>query len=928
MKRILTIVLGILPLLFGSVPAWGQTPSTEGRDFWVTFLRADSEDSDDKSITLSLAFSSREDCSVTVENPAKPNSQRTYNVRAGQVLTDTYYSGTAKNYNRQNAANDCYSFQSETAEYTSLHITATKDISVFASNHKPASFDATNVLPSSACLDEYYVQTYPPSVHSDNSQGSHFAVIAVDDNVTVDIQLTAKTKNNVQPDSTITTTLQRGQVYYVWTGNGSGDAADFSGTHVKARNGKRIAVFQGAPHTCIPHQVRDRDHIFSQAMPVAFWGQDFILTSSLHHRRDIVRVMAVNDGTEVYLKKGEDDILLHTFDFSTDTKRTFEFDFGEVEAYTTKDPVGNVQPKGMLPAPLVADSSFHLHTSCPTGVHIFMVSNTYDEATPNRASGSISDPAMLWISPMEQVIKQITFATYSSATLHYVNIVTPTSNVPTMTMTNSYNQVNNISSAFRTVSGNPTYSYARMEIQDGTYTLKGTQGFLAHVYGFGTRESYAYSCGSSTVARSINVNGDPLEVDSVSDVHLCVDDTVQFKLHIGANTYSSILWDFGDGVTQLVDNGQDTASHKYIVPGWYDVLAHATYTNSCGSSAGTYTDTVMVSFRVQRPKTIRSKPGHLCLDEDEPMPAKAYQENGRWYAVDTTKYDCDSIVIRTVEYGRSSHYDMDTIAEEIFQLHGQTFTESSKPNQPYVITLPGANASGCDSIIYLTLKIVTCLDMHVSNNVGEHHVCPGEAFTVDYQITKGEMATARFVCTQLGIDTLLDGYNPATDGQFLLPTGELRPGQYNAEIRVHDDYCKRDTAYPLTLEVYYPTTVLIQKFDNELAVVLDPTLNGGYDFQNATYQWYKDELAIPGANNSIYYTPWFGEESLSAGEYYVLIKTQDGLTLPSCAQTITAVLSPNRAPALPQKRMEKQTIYIVREGQIYDLYGNFIRYEE
>lgn len=46
---------------------------------------------------------------------------------------------------------------------------------------------------------------------------------------------------------------------------------DLSGTYVKARNGKKIAVFQGCPHTNIPYQVKQRDHIFSQAMPTQYW---------------------------------------------------------------------------------------------------------------------------------------------------------------------------------------------------------------------------------------------------------------------------------------------------------------------------------------------------------------------------------------------------------------------------------------------------------------------------------------------------------------------------------------------------------------------------------------------------------------------------------------------------------------------------------
>ena len=41
--------------------------STEGKDFWVTFMQADQDPNND--LTLSLSISSREDCQVTISNP-------------------------------------------------------------------------------------------------------------------------------------------------------------------------------------------------------------------------------------------------------------------------------------------------------------------------------------------------------------------------------------------------------------------------------------------------------------------------------------------------------------------------------------------------------------------------------------------------------------------------------------------------------------------------------------------------------------------------------------------------------------------------------------------------------------------------------------------------------------------------------------------
>ena len=569
MKNLSKALLLVTFLVSGSLSAWSQaTPSTEGRDFWVTFLRASENDGGPEE--LKLTISAKEACNVVIENT---NTNFRLSVDVGNNSSTEI--GTASTGNRLRQS-DCYSSTNEQAKYTALHVTATKDISLFAGNYRDKSFDATNVLPTAALLDDYLIQTYPPSDHENNPQGSHFAVIAVEDGeTTVDYNLTAQTDGGKTGAQSVT--LKKGQVYYVWTGKKAGDVADLSGTTVKARNGKKIAVFQGCPHTNIPYSVRDRDHIVSQAMPTAYWGTEFGITASRKHRRDIVAVMAINDGTEVYINAEDGGRqLVHTFDFSKDKKHYWTFEIGESLAFCA-DNEGQSPSHGKLPEPLVTDSSCYLTTSCPAGVHLFMVSNRYDNLTEKVSSDTlVSDPAMLWISPIEQVIKEINFSTYKTkqAKFHFMNILTTTSNVANMTWNG-----NNIRQYFHPLMGNDEYSYARIEITEGNHNLKGTAGFLAHVYGYGERESYAYSCGSSTVQRSISLNDVPLMIDSVSPTMFCVNQDIEMELHIGNNDYESVLWDYGDGITYLSDPSASNAEkkksvHKYTTPGWYDVVLY------------------------------------------------------------------------------------------------------------------------------------------------------------------------------------------------------------------------------------------------------------------------------------------------------------------------------------------------------------------
>ena len=583
-KQLLNILFcGLLLVPFETV--WAQSTvdagqTTEGKDFWVTFLKTDSYDSADKSIELSLSISAQEACDVTIENTYS-GFKKTISLAAGELKEEILYKGTAKSGASTKDTVKCYSMHSEVVDTTAIHITSTANISLFASNWKTKSFDATNVLPTQSLLDEYYIQSYPPSAHGgDTQQGTHFAIVAAEDDVVVDITPTVKTFNGKPAGETFATDkLQKGQVYYVWTGTGGGDDYDLSGTHVKARDGKRIAVFQGAPHTNIPYQIRDRDHIFSQAMPVKYWGNTFAITSSMTRGRDKVRIMALHDETEVRIN-GE---LVYTFHFDTDDtpsgakvvqcapkdKRTFEFEIGaKGVSCTDKD------QKFSLADPLVEGTSCFIETSCPVAVHLFMVSNTYDNTDK-------ADPAMLWINPIEQVIENITFATYKSSNTHYYNVVTTKDNINDMYLDN------NLLSGFTAVDGsNDAYYYLRQNISHGTHTLAGKKGFIAHVYGYGERESYGYSAGGATrpLTQYITINGEIFTPDTKNT--LCGVDTIQFECHPDYE-YTQIEWHFGDGestiMTQAEAEADPVVPHYYPVSGTYEayVLIYRESSNLC-----------------------------------------------------------------------------------------------------------------------------------------------------------------------------------------------------------------------------------------------------------------------------------------------------------------------------------------------------------
>ena len=562
----LLFCLLVVPAMSTRAAVVDEGQSTEGKDFWVTFLKADQDANNNGSLQLSI--SAREACNVTIENPYTNYSEQV-TVNANEMTLVTLYSGNIFASTARNAMTTtgkiCYSVNSEQVDTCALHVTSDKNISLFATNYKYATFDATNVLPTASLLNEYVVQTYSPSDHkpasvNSPSGGSHFAIVAAEDDVVVDYCPSVMTSRYrsvfdkaatgymvlTPQDSALlsykvgdtlqTPVLKKGQVWYVWTGNGEGASADLSGTYVKARDNKKIAVFQGCPHTNIPYKVEQRDHIFSQAMPTKYWGNTFVLTASKNRPSDIIRVLALNDETTVYINGDS----VYTFDFATNPKHFWEFEIG-ASAKTI-----NGYAKGEN-----KNNSCVVTTSCPAAVHLFLTSQKYG------GGSSDGDPAMLWVNPIEQQIDQVTFATYQSLgkslnetsssrpTRHYVNIVTDQPDIMELD--------NNPIPGFTQVNGSTKYYYVQYTLPEvaASHTLKSNGGnFIAHVYGFTDNESYGYSAGGATkpLNQSIFING--IEFSPDKENNLCGKDTVHFACKPDFLP-DSVVWHFGDGAPDV-----------------------------------------------------------------------------------------------------------------------------------------------------------------------------------------------------------------------------------------------------------------------------------------------------------------------------------------------------------------------------------------
>jgi len=551
------LLLGMVLAAMSLLPSTLFAQSTQGTDFWVTLMRGDQRNYD----TLSLTFSAKEATKVYIEN--------TY---------DSYYDTVEVGNNdiqqlKLNAhESSCYvtEYDEEFPANRALHVTSDKPISLIAANYKDKSFDVAAILPTKALLSEYRIQCYTPSAHVEGSndnkyrkpQGSHFAIVAAEDNVVVDITPSVATHGGKAAGvSFATDTLKKGQVYYVWSGGeqcegsdgtcmGEGKDYDFTGSIVKSRDNKKIAVFNGNSHTNIPYRTRDRDHIYSQAMPINYWGKQFAITSSLttiddqpagkyFERIDKIRVQALVDGTVVKIDGHE----AHTFDFvngsDDDKKHFYEFDFGKKDDMTKYSGDGHTFYDGV---------SHYIETSCPCAVHLFMTSDQYDHAKgDNNTKYCNGDPSLIWINPIEQKIDTLTFGTFQTkqVTDHFINIVTTKDNLASVRLDGQ-----DISDQFSELLGNTDYMFARLAgVPSGTHTLTADSGFIAHVYGFGEKESYGYPAGGRTkdLSSTLYINDEPY---SPENNKLCGDKSALFECKLDFKP-DSIYWYFGDGTDSL-----------------------------------------------------------------------------------------------------------------------------------------------------------------------------------------------------------------------------------------------------------------------------------------------------------------------------------------------------------------------------------------
>ncbi|WP_200978831.1 PKD domain-containing protein [Echinicola sp. 20G] len=540
--------------------------TTVGKEFWFGFME---NNTNGQNGTAVIVISANEPAQGTIDLS---------NFQGG--LTYNFNLQTGQNYTLRipESQQDLLHRNSGRIENKGVHVIANGKISVYAFNERLRSADGTVVLPVSTLGKDYYVASHyenSPSgnvgVNLNENDESLMLVVGVEDNTTVEITPSQRTIDGKTANAPFQIALNAGQSYQLKS------KSDLTGSRVRvigsnADDCKNIAVFGGNKWTGVGECGSANDHLFQQMYPINTWGLEFIhIPLKDRSSGELVKIIAAEDDTQISF----DGVNVATLDQGE--FRSFNFGPGDIKFINGNKPI------------LVTVYSKSQACNIGSALH-----------------SNLGDPFMISYSPNEQLLKSITFQAMNVVQIQYsyVNIIVATSSVDKTILDG-----NIVANEFDPVPSNPTYSYARININSGSHKLENSDGFIAYVYGFGEIESYGYSVGASL--ENLNFLVEPTYEFEINGENVaCLDQESLWSIEPENPIFTYFTWDFGDGSPIKV--GQEV-DHTFETPGNYTVKVVASISeNSCEQQED-------IAFEVDVLETIGELdgPSMVCPDVEE-----------------------------------------------------------------------------------------------------------------------------------------------------------------------------------------------------------------------------------------------------------------------------------------------------------------------
>lgn len=329
-------------------------------------------------------------------------------------------------------------------------------------------------------------------------------------------------------------------------------------------------------------------------------------------------------------------------------------------------------------------------------------------------------------------------------------------------------------------------------------------------------------------------------------------------------TCDSFMWDFGDGTTSTDEH----PTHVYpTTGGTYVVKLSSGIANGMCVDDTTFI-LVIPKVGISRDTTYAS----ICAGKSYIFNEVPYFEEGVYSDTISGDFDCDIIntLVLTILPKSDTIYVYDTIcSHEDYFFNGEKIQKTGK----YEFKLE--SSFGCDSIVVLDLLVNQSLQIDFDSIVV---ACEDDRnIVVPYSLTTGNFYSCDVeVTSEQGLYMNYSDIVPESDALIVPMDSVLIPGFYDLNINFGESGCGLEKVI-LPLQIYYSNSIVVQRWDDVLAVT-NENYNGGYQF--GAFQWYKNGQPIEGATSSILYV----HEGLDlTAEYSVLLtRLIDGISIMSC----------------------------------------------
>lgn len=711
--------------------------ATFGTDFWLSIPRTWGGMNQNNRMICIVA---EHDCDVTFSNPLLGYSE-THHVLSHYTIsnrldTTNFFVMPESIVNYADTLNNHLSDSSLQIPFHpmphSIHVTSTDTIAVFTLIYALGSTDAINILPTEMLRDEYVVEGYPT-----NNSIQGYDIVATEDSTVVDIVLAGHDWLGRKPGDTVTVTLNRGQLYHFRTGTPNQKygynipyidirllgvkltvhnhsfrntqvigtdtfCVDLTGTHIMARDCKRIAVIEWNALTTVPsltgrsdaYNTPNGDNVMDQALPIRYAGKEYLVPNLQGSDTDFLRIVGLVDGTRVTI-----------VDESRISDRVRSFTVNASKCYWFQ----------MAPG----EGPFRITSTEPVIVKLYSMGNNYsDVGDPGKVtliptewwhSGPIHNHTVHYTDPEGNMYHGWIFSHYFART----------QDVPNLMFDNLWSDT-----IFRPLSGMP-YSYAYFD-RYSRFSTVGTHDVVDTTLGFfyGICQTPGNCSHAIWNMPHLQPGGTFLTVNDIyadslpADTIRCLYDPV--RLHSWSERPAdSIFWDFGDGTTSAFayDDGQ-YVEHLYADTGRYTIQRIITWLDEgeegclgCRSCFNRPNDTAYAQVWLHNHYdsliTVRLCEGSYFFRGNEYSYTDTFYYTSYW-----TPSGCDTLF--TIDLVTCPHcsYVSDTVAPDDLPhyFHGVAF---GSPQYEFPVDLP-LDDDDCDSIIFYTLVVL--------NNWGEEPI--------------------------------------------------------------------------------------------------------------------------------------------------------------------------------------------------------------